>query len=229
MHKLLQQYKTLLESVDSWFHQTQRQFPQAIVCRSGCCGCCRGFFDITLLDAALVSLGFHQLTLDQKNIIHGKALDRLIDLQTRWPGFTAPYMLNGMPESAWTEMPDDDDTPCPFLGDNGLCLIYAFRPMTCRLHGIPNIDFSGESFSDDYCSLNFHGMNPLSLSRIRSGFRQTFLRELDLFQAYTKELTGRSISELDTMLPLVPLIEFDQIDWHDMKLYTLVRITGPTE
>lgn len=221
MQNIIKQYSSLLETVDLWFQQTLKQFPQAIHCSSGCNGCCRGFFDITLLDAALVSCGYQQLPVAQREIILGKSALRLSELQQRWPHFNSPYLLNGMPDSEWVEMPEEDETACPFLADDGLCLIYSFRPMTCRLHGLPNIDFSGEIFSDTYCSLNFNGIDPLLLPQLRWKFRQTFSTELDLFQKFTTQLIGRPMNELDTLLPLVPLIDFNRTDWLNFPLYHL--------
>jgi Fe-S-cluster containining protein len=221
MPDIIEQYSSLLETIDSWFKQTVQKFPQEIHCQSGCRGCCRGFFDVTLLDAALALRGLEQLPLSQREAIQRKAELRLAELQQRWPGFASPFLLNGLPDSEWTAMPEEDVTPCPFLGDDARCLIYAYRPMTCRLHGLPNIDFSGESFSDDFCSLNFTGVDPLLLPQIRGAFRQAFTAELDLFRAYTSALTGTPMNELDTLLPLVPLIDFDRTDWRNLTFYTL--------
>ncbi len=221
MQDTIEQYRSLLETIDSWFKQTVKKFPQEIHCQSGCSGCCRGFFDVTLLDAALVLKGFEQLSLSQRKSIQRKSERRLAELQQRWPGFASPFLLNGLPDSEWIAMPEADETPCPFLGDDALCLIYAHRPMTCRLHGLPNIDLSGESFSDDFCSLNFTTVDPLLLPQIRGEFRQAFKTELDLFRAYTSALTGTPMNELDTLLPLVPLIGFDRTDWRNLAFYTL--------
>lgn len=226
MRDVLEKYNQLLETIDLWFSRAQKQFPQAIQCRLGCSGCCRGFFDITLLDAALVNRGYQQLAPEQREVIRSRAEDRLKELQQRWPGFSAPYLLNGMPDSEWVAMPEDDATPCPFLGADDLCQIYDHRPMTCRLHGLPNIDLSGEIFSDDYCSLNFKTVDPLTLSQLKWGFRQTFQQELDLFAIYTRQLTGSSVQELDILLPLVPLLDFEQTDWRNITLYTLPGLKG---
>ncbi|MBE0500897.1 MAG: YkgJ family cysteine cluster protein [Desulfuromonadales bacterium] len=229
MQDIIEQYRFLLETVDAWFNQSQQRFSQEIHCRSGCSGCCRGFFDITLLDAALVSYGYQQLAAPQRKIIHARALSRLSELQRRWPGFASPFLLNGLPDAEWTVMPEEDETPCPFLGAAGLCAIYLFRPMTCRLHGLPNIDFSGESFSDQCCSLNFIEVDPLSLTEIRSDFRATFTRELDLFHAFTTQLIGRPMNELDLLLPLVPLLDFDRTDWQNLVFYSLLQPLEPSE
>lgn len=220
MQDVLRQYKALLETIDTWFKGAQLQFSQEMQCGHGCSGCCRGVFDVTLLDASLVSYGYQQLTPEQRDTIKNQASERLRELHQRWPGFESPYILNGMPDSEWTVMPEDDETPCPFLDDRGLCLVYAYRPMTCRLHGLPNIDDSGESFSDDFCSLNFQSIDPLSLPQLKWGFRQAFQQENELFHLFSKQLTGKTFIELDTLLQLVPLIDFERTDWHNLNVYS---------
>lgn len=223
MQQILDQYKLLLSSIDGWFAQAQHRHPGQIACKVGCSGCCRGFFDITLLDAALVAEGFNQLLPEVRDSVRNRATARLAELRQCWPGFSSPFLLNGLPDSEWTEMPEEDESDCPLLGDDGLCLIYAFRPMTCRLHGLPNIDFSGESFSDEYCTLNFKTGDPLSIPELRWSFRQLFEQEISLFCAYTAEVVGSSVTELDTLLQLAPLIDFERTDWCNLTLYTRVQ------
>ncbi|TFH54348.1 MAG: YkgJ family cysteine cluster protein, partial [Candidatus Zixiibacteriota bacterium] len=156
---LLTEYKDLLQQVDVWFDRCQTKIgSQLIHCRRGCSECCRGLFDITLLEVALLQQGLAQLPAEVQGRVLQKSRYRLEELQSRWSGFTSPWLLNSLPEENWTAMPEGDLTPCPLLDSDGDCLVYAYRPMTCRLHGIPNIDLSGESFSDDFCSHNFIGI-----------------------------------------------------------------------
>ncbi len=124
---------------------------------------------------------------------------------------TVGQLLNHMADERWTEMPEDDQTPCPLLGEDGACLIYEHRPMICRTHGLPNIDISGESFSNLYCSLNFSGCDPLKLDNLRWPFRRTFLEEFDLLDRFTRQLLGFSLREADTFIPLALLIDFSAL------------------
>ncbi|PLX90555.1 MAG: zinc/iron-chelating domain-containing protein, partial [Desulfuromonas sp.] len=81
-------------------------------------------------------------------------------------------------------------------------------PMTCRLHGLPNIDCSGESFSDEYCTLNFKQADPLTMAGLRHPFRETFAREFDLLGEFSEGVFGRRQLELDTFIASALLIDF---------------------
>ena len=213
---ILDDYRTLLEAVDAWFSRCLETAGRHIQCRPGCSGCCRGLFDITLMDAALLRRGFELLPERVRVSVLAKARERLNELQERWPGFGPPYLLNHLPDEEWTEMPEEDATPCPLLGEDDRCLVYAWRPMTCRLHGLPNIDFSGESFSDEWCTLNFADADPLALPELRWNFRRAFAAEMQLFGEFTASQLGAPRNELDTFIPLALLI-----DWEDLSAAAL--------
>jgi Fe-S-cluster containining protein len=210
LNRILVDYRALLETVDSWFNRGIESSGRHIQCRPGCSQCCRGLFDISLLDAYFLQQGFDRLPAELRQSVLSKCRARLAELQQGWPGFAAPYLLNHLPDALWTEMPEDDMTPCPLLGEDGRCLVYAYRPMTCRLHGLPNIDVSGESFSDQWCTLNFIGADPLAMEELRWEFRRAFEAELTLFGEFTSHLLGASRNELDTFIPLALLIDFQK-------------------
>jgi Fe-S-cluster containining protein len=216
---LLQRYRLLLESIDAWFAGALTLYGDRMACARGCTGCCRGLFDITLLDGALLKSGFDRLPAAVRRPVLRKAEERLAELQGRWPDFGHPYLLNAMPDEEWTEMPEEDETPCPLLDGDGACLVYAFRPMTCRLHGLPNIDASGESFSDLWCTRNFTGgESPLTLTPLRWEFRRAFEEEMALFGEFTARRFGERRKELDTFIPTALLIDFASLTAADLPL-----------
>ena len=211
------EYRRLLGQVDAWFTGCLEAGGTALSCRGGCSACCRGLFDITLLDAFLLKDAFRSLTPAVQEVVLQKCYPRLEELRQRWPGLQPPYLLNSLPDHEWTEMPDDDETPCPLLDTEGFCLVYNSRPLTCRLHGLPNIDHSGEDFEGTTCTL--HKGSPLDLPEdiLRWRFRDVFNEEIAIFRKFTKQLTGRSYSELDTFIPLALLADYDKADWQRLK------------
>lgn len=214
MNNILKQYGELLATVDRWFAACAVQSGEEITCGSGCSECCRGLFDITLLDAWYLKYGFDRLDHYVKAAVLAKAKKRLATMHDAWPDFAPPYILNYRPEEAWEElMPDDDETPCPLVAENGMCLVYGYRPMTCRLHGIPLVDVSGEVFHDEWCTHNFTRVDPLRLRQLRWHFTQLFREELTIFRDLTMEIFKKPFNELDTFIPTALLVDYPNFDW----------------
>jgi Fe-S-cluster containining protein len=208
MEQLLTRYAELLAGVDRWFAGCAARYQEQIACARGCSHCCRGLFDITLLDAALLRSGFKLLPLDVRKVIAEKAAARIEGIRNIWPEFGPPYLLNSHPEEEWDRvMPEDDETPCVLLGTDGLCLLYDYRPLTCRLHGLPLVDRSGEVMDDGWCPLNFPAQDPLDAAGLRGGFAKLFRKETALLSLYNALAAGLPTAQLDTLIPAALLID----------------------
>lgn len=217
MHQL-QEYRQLLDAVDCWFESCLDSGKDVLACRKGCSACCKALFDINLLDAWLLREGFAALSKGRQQQVLERCKPRLTELTTRWPALRSPYFLNASPSEEWMEMPETDQTPCPLLDEEGRCLVYAFRPLVCRLHGLPHIDISGEDFSGVVCSL--HPGDPSSLPEdiLRWRFREVFSKEVSLFRSFADDLTGGRYQELDTFIPLALLADYDDVNWKALKI-----------
>lgn len=214
--RLLLNYRQLIEGIDRWFSACLDQFPEQIKCAAGCSACCRGLFEISLLDAALLQQGFRRLSQEVQQTALNKAKQRLAELQQQWPELVHPYILNRLPHNDWEEMPEDDPTPCPLLGEDGSCLVYKNRPLICRLHGLPNIDLSGRIFMADYCTLNFPGLDAAQNKDLRHCFHATYQQEFDLLGEFSELVLGERNLEIDTFIPLALLIQFAAIGYNSM-------------
>jgi Fe-S-cluster containining protein len=229
LERILEQYGLLLAEVDAWFGRCQEAYPREIACCAGCSECCRGLFDITLLDACLLKDGFDRLDEAVRQRVLARVAPRLAQIRTLWPEFDAPYILNHRPEEEWEAlMPEEDETPCVLL-EEGRCLLYAYRPMTCRLNGIPHIDASGEILFDEWCTLNFSSIDPLGEEALRGEFRRVFRDELLLFRKLTTTLLDHELNELDTFIPLALLIDFARFDWHGWLERTVLVENQPCD
>lgn len=218
MTALLKSYHQLIGQVDSWFNVCLSAGGASLACRGGCSSCCRGLFDITLLDAWLLKAAFYELPEAVRNQVLDRSQPRLAELQNLWPKLKNPYLLNDLPEAEWQEMPENDLTPCPLLDENGYCLIYEARPLTCRLHGLPNIDVSGEDFDGTVCTLHPGDPGALPDQILRWRFHEVFVQEVELFRLFARKLTGRAWQELDTFIPLALLADYDEVDWGNLSL-----------
>jgi len=212
MNALLDRYGALLGEVDAWFQCCFEQYPELIACHNGCSACCRGLFDITLLDAFYLRRGFDRLPESLRTKIGAAASQRLELLSRVNPNFVEPWLLNGIPEDDWDAlMPEEDETPCLLLSESGGCLVYGYRPMTCRLNGIPLIDVSGEELFDEWCTLNFTEADPRHLAGLRFGFTELFTRELLLFREHVRLLTCIDRTEVDLFIPAAIVMDDKKI------------------
>ncbi len=210
--EIVVRYRKLLAEVDAWFEQCSLVAGDCISCRQGCSACCRGLFDITILDAFMLRLGFEKLQPVVKERVLSASKNSINGIRRFWPDFRQPYLMNIYPEEEWDMvMPDEDETPCPLLGQDGLCLVYDNRPMTCRLHGIPLVDTEGEVLFDEWCSLNFVNSDPLQIQELRFHFNELFVQEQLLFREFTRRLLGQCFNELDTVIPAAVLLDFGNI------------------
>jgi Fe-S-cluster containining protein len=207
MSEILHQYRQLLADVDAWFAGCQPLLGGGPACR-GCCQCCRGLFDITLLDALLLRQGFDHLPEETREQLLARVRPILYRLQERFTGFAQPYLLGGIPIDQ-LPLSGEENTPCPLLDAAGRCLLYDYRPLTCRLYGLPQVDLSGEVFLDEWCSHRLGDCDPLEMPGLRWRFRRTFAEEGRLLRALAAKLGMPAAADLDTFIPTALLIDFD--------------------
>ena len=112
-------------------------------CRPGCTSCCHGVFQISMLDAERLRSGLREL--EQHDAasalaIQERAHDLVAAFAASFPGDPATGLLSATDDAAWDRFADlpETDTPCPVLDPrSGQCLLYASRPLTCRVFGPP--------------------------------------------------------------------------------------------
>jgi Fe-S-cluster containining protein len=131
-------FTTLARKTDDWFRRARAVLLSQVPCHAGCAHCCIGLFPITRLDARLLEQGLVHVPADQRERITERAARQVIALEAAYPRLKAsPSLDDWADEEIDLVMNSFHDAPCPALGDNGLCSLYAFRPLTCRSMGIP--------------------------------------------------------------------------------------------
>jgi Fe-S-cluster containining protein len=212
--QIISAYGRLLKLTDRWFEGASRRAAGQVRCADGCAQCCRGLFEINLLDAWNLQAGLARLPEEVRQLVLERAGRQLQSIAGRWPQLAPPYVLNDLAEERWPElMPEEDNTPCAFLSAQGRCLVYAERPLICRQHGMPTIDLRGRLWSDGWCTLNFTDSDPLAMPQLRWPFRAAMGREFSLLARFVSSLVGEEGPGLDTLIPLAPFIPFDTFDW----------------
>lgn len=129
---------SLLEEASLWFRRARASLLEAIPCGQGCCACCVGLFPITRLDAQELRLGLDTILPPQRTSIIVRATSQVDMIEASYPRLRSTPCLDEWDDTTLDAMIEQfAELPCPALGTDGSCLVYAFRPVTCRTMGIP--------------------------------------------------------------------------------------------
>ena len=139
-------YSNLLAELDVWFKSgIAAAGPGIVPCTAGCTACCHGPFDISPADAALVAEGARRLPPDQREAMLATARSQVARYAEVMPEWKRPWNVTALGEEQFDVVSEAlADLPCPALGENGACRIYAHRPATCRLMGLALVTPEGE-------------------------------------------------------------------------------------
>ncbi len=130
-------YEALVQMVDAVFDRVKNEFPDEVFCREKCSDCCYAIFDMTLIEALYIKSKFMEN-------FSGKSKNDILELADK-----TDRALVKMKRDAYKMVKDGGDqmeviakmsqerVRCPLLGKDNLCVMYDFRPITCRVYGIP--------------------------------------------------------------------------------------------
>jgi len=189
------QYESLAHAADRIFQQVREEQGDCVTCSVGCADCCHALFDLSLIEALYVNHHFNRM-------FHGSAKDGLLETANRADRLAHKIkrrahqaLKKGMPETDVLTQLAEERVRCPLLDEDNRCRLYAFRPITCRLYGIPtSIQGAGHT-----CG--------------RSGFQKgrayptvnldaIHHRLLKISTALVKELRTRNVRMADMLIPV---------------------------
>ncbi|MDM8540190.1 YkgJ family cysteine cluster protein [Desulfococcaceae bacterium HSG9] len=130
-------YEALAKLADETFDRVKKEHPDCIKCDSGCSDCCHALFDLSLIEAFYINHQFGQCFDGQEKhqlINRANNVDRKIHKIKRQAhkDFEAGKKeIDIMMDMSFKR------ARCPLLNLNDRCDMYDFRPITCRLYGIP--------------------------------------------------------------------------------------------
>ncbi len=131
---LFREYEKLLARADRAFEEMQRKYPRCITCKEGCSDCCHAVFGLFPIESLYINRRFNELDADTRKqaIKQGETADReLREMEKRLKQCDAGDHEEINQVMARTRV------RCPLLGEDDKCLIYRYRPVTCRVYGIP--------------------------------------------------------------------------------------------
>ncbi|MGD0799708.1 MAG: YkgJ family cysteine cluster protein [Terracidiphilus sp.] len=145
--------------MDSAFAGATQQSGERLVCRQGCTQCCHGAFALNPLDALRLHAGMNTLRAtepDRASEIEHRAEMWVVEFGGSFPGDAETGLLGVSKEEKERFEDFANEAACPALDtETGLCDVYAWRPMTCRVFGPPVRMGAGDALG--HCELCFTG------------------------------------------------------------------------
>lgn len=130
-------YEALVAMAEGVFERVKKEYPDLVNCKIGCCDCCNALFDITLIEAIYLNYHFNKK-------FKGEEKDRLLEKANN--ADRKIYKIKRKAHQDSQKGVDENEilsemalerVRCPLLNEEDRCDLYEFRPMTCRIYGIP--------------------------------------------------------------------------------------------
>jgi Fe-S-cluster containining protein len=130
-------YEDIAAQAEAAFDKIKRDHPECVKCAKECSDCCHALFDVTFIEALYINHKFNAT-------FRGASLDAILERANK-----ADRLIHKLKRNATKALQSGEDeqeilaqmaeyrVPCPLLNQSSLCDLYAFRPITCRLYGVP--------------------------------------------------------------------------------------------
>jgi Fe-S-cluster containining protein len=123
---------------DRWFDRARAALLGQLPCRKGCYQCCFGPFPVTVLDIVELQRGLGLMEPVRRDTIQDLARRYVATIESRYPRLAERPWLDDWPDAEIDQLATEfAEIPCPALQPDGGCGVYPFRPVTCRMMGIP--------------------------------------------------------------------------------------------
>ncbi len=132
---LFEPYNNLVTKADRSFQRIEADFPECVKCHLHCSDCCHALFGLFLIEAVFLKHDFDQLDDAEKKevLLRADEADKALTKMTeRLKTFENDPQMNTY-SMAKTRI------RCPLLTDGDECVLYPYRPITCRVYGIPTL------------------------------------------------------------------------------------------
>jgi len=130
---LFQRYELLVAKADQAFLKMKKDYGAFIKCKLHCSDCCHAVFGLFLIEAAYLQQHFNQLPRKETRaaLLRGKDSDK------EWRELEERLKIHADDGQMASYSLGRERVRCPLLSDRRECLLYVYRPITCRVYGIP--------------------------------------------------------------------------------------------
>ena len=193
--EIFKKYEALAAEADAVFERVRELHGDLVRCRTGCSDCCFALFDLSLVEAIYLNYRFNSTYGGEERSRILEKADRSEREYYKIKHKAAKAVQEGVPDSEILEDLAKQRVRCPLLNENDLCDLYEYRPVTCRLYGIPQ-EIGGKAQS--CCKSGFK--EGVSYPTVRLDKIQD--RLMALSQELVDSLETRYVKMADVLVPV---------------------------
>ncbi|PIE61650.1 MAG: hypothetical protein CSA29_02235 [Desulfobacterales bacterium] len=130
-------YEALVDVVDNVFEKVKSEYPKEVFCREKCSDCCYAIFDLTLIEAVYLNHKFKEKFKGKEKADLIAIADKTDRALVKMKRDAYKKVRKGADQLEIVGRMSQERVRCPLLAEDNLCQLYEFRPITCRVYGIP--------------------------------------------------------------------------------------------
>ena len=193
--EIFKKYEALAAEADVVFDRVRELHGDLVRCSTGCSDCCFALFDLSLVEAIYLN---HRFNREYEGEERSRILDKADRSEREYyiiKRKAAKAVQEGVRDTEILEDLAKERIRCPLLDEKDLCHLYEYRPITCRLYGIP-LDIGGKA--QTCCKSGFQ--EGVSYPTVRIEKIQD--RLIELSKELVAGLETRHIQMADVLVPV---------------------------
>jgi Fe-S-cluster containining protein len=129
-------YEALVSQIDEIVEKVKKEYPACVNCKKGCTDCCYAIFDLTLVEAIYLNHKFKErFGANAEMMERANKADRAVFRLKKQA--LKEYKDDQKDEVEILYKMGRERIRCPLLNEREMCALYEYRPLTCRIYGIP--------------------------------------------------------------------------------------------
>ena len=190
--KTFQKYKHLVAEIDAVVDKVKGSYPDCVRCELYCSDCCNAVFDLTLVESVYINYKFYQLIPEE---VQKEILERAEPSDRKFyriqHNARKMHIYQSKSQDEILNFLAEERIRCPFLNASETCDFYSFRPITCRVYGIPT-SFGGSAHicgrsdfkeGQPYPTVNMDSIHQRLLNLSREMIEETGLEDQELHRS----------------------------------------------
>ncbi len=130
---IFRNYELMADKAETAFQEIADEYPEEVRCRLHCNDCCHAVFGLFLIEAAYLKSHFDKLDAP----VIRDALMRCNEAERAIRRLEVKLQRYEDDPEMQSYVYASERIRCPLLNGDGKCILYEYRPITCRVYGIP--------------------------------------------------------------------------------------------